>query len=237
VNVHLGCGTILFHDWVNIDPRPLNPPDGFDVRQGDAVNLRLPDGSVEMMFSNAVLEHIYFAQQIEALKEWGRALTPTGFAVAIGIPDFEQVAIAYLDKGPGVTGPTFDLFEAYRYTTGFPEGHLAEAGYEWKGWDTTANGDTAPPLYLAQIHKTIFDAPFLARILLHAGLNATIFRYAYQDEPHPLNLGFIAGHEYHDLDEIWAIPHIDSWINRDSLVELTPLDNSRAAAILSLVNP
>jgi predicted SAM-dependent methyltransferase len=230
MHVQLGCGTQLFPPpWVNIDPRTLGSDDpDIQIRRGDAINTGLEAGTVEVMFSNAMFEHIFVSQQVAALKEWRRVLTPTGFVTAIGIPDFTEVCKQYLTAGPGVTGPTFDLFEAYRYVNGFPEGHLGD--FDWDTWNTTERPDESPPTYLLQMHKAIFDEHYLNRLLLKAGLAGTIFRYTYRNEPCPLNLAFIAGHEHHTLAELTeAIPFIDEFINPRTVVEVTRFGSSRMA--------
>jgi len=47
-------------------------------------------------------------------------LRPGGKLVIRYVPDFDYVARAYVEKQPGETNPTFDLYEVYRYTHGDP---------------------------------------------------------------------------------------------------------------------
>lgn len=78
-----------------------------------------------------------------------------------------NVAQAYLGRRrPGNTSEEFDLFEAYRYTHGAPEGR--------SNW------------WQAQLHKGLFDAK------TEAGFTSpTVFRYCW-GKPNPVTLGFVA---------------------------------------------
>lgn len=217
---------------MNIDPRHIATDDPhIDVRRGDATRLPFDDHTVEQVFSNAMFEHLFFAQHDATLREWARVLTPTGTITTIGIPDFAAVCELYLARAEGVTGPTFDLFEAYRYTIGFPEGHLWEQGYTWDQWDTTLRPDCAPSGYVPQIHKALFDADYLYALLEHAGLKGQVFRYAYIGEAHTLNLGFVAGHTYQPVDTLNALPFIGQYINADTLDPVYARRPSRMALI------
>lgn len=228
MRIHLGCGTKLYPPpWVNVDTRVLASDDpNIQVRQADALNLEVEDGTVELLFSNAVFEHIYFARQIPVLLEWARALAPDGLICTLGVPDFETIATCYVTGAKGITGPTFDLFETYRYALGFPEGHLAE----WD-WHTPLPPDQAPSAYLAQIHKALFDSHTLHQILGYAGLQHVIFRYRYLDEPHPINLGFLAGHTQPTLDQLWDVPLINEYIEDRHVEVIERFGFSRAADI------
>lgn len=226
--VHLGCGTKLYPPpWINIDPRRIETDTpGIVIRKGDAVNTGLASDSVELLFSNATFEHLYLPHVLPALREWRRILTPTGMAVQIGIPNFPEVARQYLAKGQGVTGDTFDLMEVHRYTLGFPEGHLDT--FPWSTWSTTEHVDEAPADYLAQIHKAVYDADTLNRLLLMAGLHCTIWTYCYRDEPHPLNLAFAASRSprTHTLDDV---PYIDEYVNAATVQRIDRFGDSRLA--------
>lgn len=231
--LHVGCGTQLYRGWVNLDPRRVGSDDPtIDVRRGDALHLDLEDKSVAVVFSNAMFEHVFFAQHGDALREWARVLTPDGMIATIGIPDFEAVCRLYLARADGITGRTFDLFESHRYVCGFAEGHLWEQGYRWE-WDTAATPDTAPSGYLPQMHKAVFDSDYLVALLAHVGLSGQVFRYAYVGEPHALNLGFVAGHEPRTVDDLEQLPFLAQYVEPGSLELVTVHRPSRMVKILA----
>jgi hypothetical protein len=110
--------------------------------------------------------------------------------ICVGLPDFEAIAKAYVDRGSGVTGETFDLLDVYRYTHGFPE--MATTPL-WSRWSPARHVNSAPPGYISQLHKGLLDAAHLSALLKRAGLTASLVRYAYPGEHQSINLGFVAG--------------------------------------------
>ncbi|MGA3066358.1 MAG: methyltransferase domain-containing protein [Tepidisphaeraceae bacterium] len=168
--VHLGCGEMKLPGFVNIDARQTKATDLVH----DCGNLAIfPSESVGFVFSHAFFEHLYLAQRVPLLADIRRALHPEGYVYFCGIPDFEMVARCYLEKTRGNTRPIFDLFEAYRYTHGEPE--------------------HKPAWWLEQLHKSLFDQHDLRSQLREAGFTSpSIFRYAFRQEPNPVNLGFVA---------------------------------------------
>lgn len=231
LQLHIGCGTQLYKGWVNIDPRDIATDEDIEVQRGDALHLEYEDGTVERIFSNALFEHLFLAQHSAVLREWKRTLTQSGFIAAIGIPDFEAVARLYLTGARGITGPTFDCFEAYRYALGFPDGHLWEEGYTWQGWSTEDLPNEAPDGYLPQMHKALFDSNYLSALLASCDLKGTVFRYAYVNEPHVLNLGFVAGHNYKTIDDLMSLPFIDQYVHPNTLTPVSTRGPSRMAQI------
>jgi hypothetical protein len=114
-----------------------------------------------------------------------QALTADGFVCYIGLPDFRAVAQLYLDRGPGIVGPVFDLFNVYRYTHGDPEMNDDEAGY------------------YAQLHKSLFDAEELDGLLRDAGFPSYVtFGYVYPGEPVAVTIGFLAMGEQRPAEEL-----------------------------------
>jgi hypothetical protein len=78
---------------------------GRDSRRGHAGDLSFAsDGTVEVLFSHAVFEHVYPAHRLTVLREWRRVVAPEGVIICLGLPDFEAIAKAYLAGGPGTTG-------------------------------------------------------------------------------------------------------------------------------------
>jgi hypothetical protein len=106
-----------------------------------------------------------------------------GFVCYLGLPDFESIARLYLDRGPGIVGPVFDLYEVYRYTHGDPEAV--------DGW------------YFEQLHKSLFDADEVTGLLTAAGFPSFVtFVYAFPGEPAALSLGFYATARSRSTDEL-----------------------------------
>jgi predicted SAM-dependent methyltransferase len=170
---HLGCGAQRLEGYTNID---LQETAATDL----VMDLTLPSlpttEPVDTVFSHAFFEHLRRDQRVPHLKVLKRALVEDGFVCYMGLPDFRRVAELYLARGPGVIGPVFDLFNVYRYTHGDPEMSSAE------GWE-------------AQLHKSLFDVPEVARLLRDAGYPSyVVFRYVFPGEPAAadLALGFYA---------------------------------------------
>jgi predicted SAM-dependent methyltransferase len=168
--IHLGCDVVKIDGLINVDVRPTSATD--IVRDCGDVSF-LPENSADLIFSHAFFEHLYRVQQVPLLTDIRRALAPEGYVFFCGIPDFEVIARCYLEKLKGNVSPTFDLFEVYRYSHGDPEQH--------------------PTWWTEQLHKALFDQHEMRSLLSKAGFsNPTLFRYAYRDEPHAMNLAFVA---------------------------------------------
>ena len=212
MRLQLGAGPRPFDGFVNIDPRP-----GPGIVRGEAHRLPYADGTVEMIFSNAMFEHIYLVQQMLAVKEWARVLTPDGVAVVLGLPDFEMIARLYLARASGVKREVFDAFEVYRYTHGFPE---ATQPADWVNWSSVEHLNDAPVEWLPQLHKGIFDARGVRELCDVAGLQVAIWRYCSPGEVHPLSLAVLAGHRMHDLSTLMSVPHLRDFVDVVTLDEV-----------------
>lgn len=140
----------------------------------DLNELVLPQGHrADGFFSHAFFEHLRRDARVAHLSAARKALNQGGFVCYLGLPDFEQVARLYLERGPGVVGPVFDLFNVYRYTHGDPD-RVGEGYYE-------------------QLHKSLFDAGELDRLLTESGFPAyTVFSYVFPGERVAVSLGFYA---------------------------------------------
>jgi hypothetical protein len=208
MRVQVGSGAEVLPGFVNVEPRPL----GARARKGHAADLGFAGNeSVDVLFSNAVFEHLYLGQQIGALREWRRVLAPDGVVVCIGIPDFEVIARLYLDGAtPGSVSERFDLFEVYRYTHGEPE---QGTHVNWSRWQPDRHLNRAPHEWLPQLHKSLFDAPTLSGLFDAAGLQAAVIRYCHPSDTYRLNLGAIAGHAPPNIDDALArIPGIERFL-------------------------
>lgn len=158
--LHVGCGDVHFDDCVNIDLRPTGATDIV----GNCVTLSgIPDHSVRAVYANAFLEHIFLNDRLTCFRSIRRVLTSDGVVAITAIPDFEQIARAYLRGKPGLVGPRFDLDTVYRYTHGNPEG----AG-DW----------------MAQLHKSLFDLTTLVALVNDAGfVSYCIATYSFRIDP------------------------------------------------------
>lgn len=169
--IHVGCNNVRVQGYVNVDVRRTQATDLVHDCRDLAI---FPDGSVKFAFSNAFFEHLYVPDRLPFLRDSVRALHSEGWLAFTGLPDFEEVARAYLERRePGHVSPKFDLFEVYRYTHGDPEGR--------------------PSWWLAQLHKGLLDVDTVVKLLRKAGFRSgTVFRYCWGAEPYPVTFGFIA---------------------------------------------
>lgn len=209
--VHLGCSGTRLSGFINVDLRPTRATD----LVMDCSRLRpFPDRSVSLLYSNAFFEHLYRPQQPVLMREAARALRDDGLLLFTGIPDFRGVARAYLERAePGHVGPRFDLYEAYRYTHGDPDG--------------------APGFWLAQLHKSLLDAETLSALARDAGFsNGVVFDYRWGTEPHRVTIGVAASRD----PSVVAVPPQEfpipayARVRSDSLRVLVRWDASGARA-------
>lgn len=184
--LHLGCGDERLAGYVNADIRATPAADiVLDLTEPD-----LPRGVVELVYSNAFFEHLARTARAAHLAAVRAALAPGGAACYIGMPYFPNVARFYLAGAPGTAGPEFDLYNAYRYTHGDPDGQ--------------------PDWYFEQLHKSLFDEDELDGLLAQAGFGAhVVFAYGYPGDHAelPVTCGFYAVAEAIDGDELQRRAH------------------------------
>lgn len=174
--LHIGCGDVHIPGCINVDLRPTRAT---DIVQDCVTLTSIPSAGIRMVYANAFLEHIFLRQRLLCFRSIRRVLRDDGYAVITAIPDFERIAQAYLQIKPGIISPVFDLMNVYRYTHGEPEGAL-----DW----------------LAQLHKSLFDALTLVSLLNMAGFPSyCIFVYTYRNESIAVSLGFIAYKRDHKI--------------------------------------
>jgi hypothetical protein len=168
--VHLGCGDHALTGAINVDSRATRAT---DIRQ-DCRSLEIfPRNHFVGVVSNAFWEHVFLNDRQRVVDEVHRILRDDGFVLFLGIPDFERIAIAYLNKEQGITSQTFDLSQVYRFTHGDPE--------------------STPKWWFGNLHKSLFDVDTVLSILRSAGFSSLIiFRYSYGKESVPGQLGFLA---------------------------------------------
>lgn len=168
--LHLGCGDIRIRRCLNLDYRATGATDLVH----DCSNLSLfRDKTFSSVYSHAFFEHLYREQRVPLLRDVKRVLCDSGYALFLGMPDFERIAKAYLDREKGLFSDTFNLYEVYRYTHGDPERY--------------------PSWWLQQLHKSLLDSEELSALLPEAGFRYfLIFRYCFRSEHLPVSMGFYA---------------------------------------------
>jgi predicted SAM-dependent methyltransferase len=168
--IHLGCNDVRIDGFVNVDLRSTKATDIVHDCKDLAI---FPAKSLSFVYSNAFLEHVYLADQERLMRDVQRVLADDGWVAFTGLPDFEGVARAYLERRPGNVSETFNLHEAYRYTHGAPEGK--------QSW------------WQAQLHKVLLDAPTLLDLCKGVGFaSCEVFSYCWGNEPNQVTLGFTA---------------------------------------------
>jgi len=89
LRLHVGCGPVLMNDWVNLDID--SHPDIFvDLTRG----LPFRDGSVSLVFSEHVIEHLSLEEASYCMKEFARVVAKDG-TVRIATPDLDYVISKY----------------------------------------------------------------------------------------------------------------------------------------------
>lgn len=92
--VNLGCGSRHHPDWLNFDLVPSSPVvKRFDITRP----LPLGDGSCDVVYHAAVLEHLRRPDAARFLADCNRVLKPGG-VIRVGVPDLERICRLYLEK-------------------------------------------------------------------------------------------------------------------------------------------
>jgi predicted SAM-dependent methyltransferase len=95
LRLHVGCGPTRLPGWVNVDlAGRLRVDLALDVRK----RLPFPDGAIEAVFTEHLLEHLRYQEAELFVSETARVLRPGGI-VRIVTPDFGRYARAYADGG------------------------------------------------------------------------------------------------------------------------------------------
>lgn len=127
--LNLGSGTHNVPGWVNIDlwgwqaAWGVHPDVVWDLRRP----LPLPDGSVEAVFMEHVLEHLAAPVGLGALEQCHRLLRPGG-VLRLSVPDFGRYARSYVAATTG-TGEDADFLTRERPGRPTPLMAVAEVVY------------------------------------------------------------------------------------------------------------
>ena len=97
LRLHLGSMTFIKEGWVNIDLAG----DPVDLRWNLAKPLPFPDGSIDAIFHEHLLEHLPLSSGLALLRDAHRMLAPAG-VLRIGVPDGGAYLRSYYDGGRGV---------------------------------------------------------------------------------------------------------------------------------------
>lgn len=93
VRLHLGCGSLLYKDFINCDLYYEHP----DICKVDATDLsRFEDNSISVIEAQQVLEHFTIVDSQKALEEWFRVLKPGGYLI-VSTPDLVEILRYYGD--------------------------------------------------------------------------------------------------------------------------------------------
>jgi predicted SAM-dependent methyltransferase len=151
IRLHLGCGDIDYPGFVNIDARPQNHV--HHVQRIDELS-KFVDNSVTLIYGSHCLEHISHKRVVEVLKEWHRALKPSG-VLRVSVPDFDLLLDIYLQNNRDMQSIILPLMGEQDYSfnfhyTAFTFGDLSrlfsEAGFrESRRWQNGTEQFTSLP--------------------------------------------------------------------------------------------
>jgi predicted SAM-dependent methyltransferase len=129
LRINVGCGITPTPGWINLDNSPsvrianwrplaklllrtpflpLNQREFISqamahrIRCASATKLPFPDGSVEVIYSSHMMEHLHRTDTALFLQEARRVLAPDGI-IRLALPDLRRLAIAYLNDGDADT--------------------------------------------------------------------------------------------------------------------------------------
>ena len=105
MKLHLGCGTAVLSDFVNMDGRSI---EGVDVVGDISALPAIDDNTVELIYACHVLEHFPKARRLNVMQRWYNVLSPNGI-LRVAVPDFEKVVHLYK------SGVEVDLLSGFLY--------------------------------------------------------------------------------------------------------------------------
>ena len=87
VKLNLGSHGVTFEGWVNVD---LVEYGGVNLVQDVRRLLQFESDTVDLIYAGHVLEHFYYDEALDALREWVRVLKPGG-VMKVAVPGLELV--------------------------------------------------------------------------------------------------------------------------------------------------
>jgi len=203
---HLGCGNKKIQGFVNVDVIQTAATDlVYDFNNGVSF---ITTDTAELIFSNAVFEHLYPPARLKLLYDCQRALSYDGILAFVGIPDFESVAQAYIYGYPSnvFEGEKFGLYDVTRYT------HGGTGNCGWSEQDIFS---------IPMLHKTPLDSNYLLFSLNKTGYNSyIIFKYLWGKEKTYATMGMVAKKlpkQHLDLQQELGVVQYQTNINWDSV--------------------
>jgi predicted SAM-dependent methyltransferase len=143
--LNVGCGNVIFKDWINIDLEPTNSLVDLacDVRQG----LPFEDNSCSLIYNEHFLEHLTVEEGLFFLKECRRVLQPGG-VIRISMPSLD-VCIEKYNSADWRDGQDWLTWPEYQFIQTRAE--MINIAFRW--WE----------------HKWLYDREELNRRLLESG--------------------------------------------------------------------
>ena len=112
--LHLGCGRRPLRGWINIDIIPYSP--GPDVLWDLRRPLALSANSIDLIYSEDLIEHLEFAESRQLLRESYRVLRPGGI-MRLLTPNLRSFTEDYVKRSPEL----FAYYSAKYGTASFAE--------------------------------------------------------------------------------------------------------------------
>ena len=149
IRLELGAARRRIDGWIAIDQAQS------DITHDLTTPLPFPAGSVDEIYSSAVLEHFYYHELMKLLEDCRRVLRPGGL-FHCGVPDVTHYIDAYLGKR------TLDPRKFCRYEPG----RTNSAKLSYLNYIA----------YLGGHHKLLFDAENIQTVLQDAGFHEVKMR-------------------------------------------------------------
>ena len=94
--INAGCGEIKFPEpWLNINDTYI--PNSVDIVDDIRFLRRFKDGSVDILYVSAVLEHFGLWEKDAILKRWHVLLKPGTGILRLSVPSFDAIVDHYLE--------------------------------------------------------------------------------------------------------------------------------------------
>lgn len=94
MKLHIGCGKVYLHGWINVD---LFSNTAADLCC-DITRIPYLVNTFDVIYASHVLEHVHRHMVIATLQHWRELLKPEG-VLRLAVPDFEAVTAQYAETG------------------------------------------------------------------------------------------------------------------------------------------